>query len=327
VDLIVHARAPTLAAHEHVYSLSNPSHAMAGWGLGLVTIGLYEAWRELLRGAEPVRVRLPVRTTLTWFAASAVIIAGLSAWTIVEPGLADTDCNVPKGDAPTPADGSRLSPAAQEALAGLSTPAGNPPADAAAAGLAHSQHGQAPHSILSSADARLLQTQLDCAEKAATALSSQGQASAAGYVQGSTFVAGVGMHWIDWRAVGLPFDAARPSMLLFAPFRHGEPPQLVGLSYWVGSATTPEGFAGPDDQWHQHTGLCFQDGWLKTQGAFATAARCPGGWVDGRNLWMLHVWVEPGPVNRWGTFAVLNPALCPPRVGTPDILRCNPDTQ
>jgi hypothetical protein len=37
---------------------------------------------------------------------------------------------------------------------------------------------------------------------------------------------------------------------------------------------------------------------------------------------MLRAWVVPGHENAWGPFAVTNPVLCPPAVGTPDILRC-----
>jgi hypothetical protein len=330
VDIVVHARAPSLAAHEHVYSLRNPSHAMAGWGLGLLAIGLFEAWRELLRGEQPRVVRLRTRDAVAWFGASAVVVASLSAWAIADPGFAEAGCNVPEADAPAPAPGHRLSLAAQAALLHLSTPGAAASAAAAAsasAGLSHSEHGPAPQSALSSGDQTALVSELACAQRTAEALSTPEAASAAGYVQASSFVAGVGEHWIDWRAVGKPFDPARPSMLLFGVVRHGQPPELVGLSYWVGSATVPDGFAGSNDQWHQHSGLCFQNGWLASQGPFATKDGCTGAWVDGRDLWMLHVWVAPDLPNRWGTFAVLNPALCPSRVGTPDILRCNPDTR
>jgi hypothetical protein len=194
-------------------------------------------------------------------------------------------------------------------------------------GLEHSGNGPTPTVALSTADQADLDRQLACATEAARALATPEAATSAGYVQASTFVPGVGTHWIDWREVGQPFDPARPSMILMATRRYGQPPELVGLSYWVGSATEPAGFAGGSDVWHQHAGLCFRDGWLATQGPFATEAGCNGSWVDGRNLWMLHVWVAPDTPNRWGMFAVMNPSLCPARAGTPDILRCDPDVQ
>jgi hypothetical protein len=44
--------------------------------------------------------------------------------------------------------------------------------------------------------------------------------------------------------------------------------------------------------------------------------------VPSPRSWMLHAWVVPGWENRWGNFAIHNPALCPKAAGTPDIRRC-----
>ena len=57
------------------------------------------------------------------------------------------------------------------------------------------------------------------------------------------------------------FDPAKPSELLYDGTRPDS--KIVGLSYLVfhpGGA--PEGFAGPNDHWHQHNangGLCLED--------------------------------------------------------------------
>ena len=71
--------------------------------------------------------------------------------------------------------------------------------------------------------------------------------------------AGVGVHWVDWTLIDAPFDPARPAMLLFDE-RAGAT-ELVGFSYWV-RTPTPDGFAGSNDVWHQHTNLCIVNGWV-----------------------------------------------------------------
>ena len=158
-----------------------------------------------------------------------------------------------------------------------------------------------------------LDAELETARRAASALAEEPRLSRAGYHLGSYWSRGVGTHYIDWRLVGAPFDPARPAMLLVdtAP---GHKRRLAGFSYWVGSEGPPEGFDGDSDTWHHHRGLCFLDGVLSREG-IADPADCGGVWVDGQDLWMLHVWVVPGYENPDGVFAPLNPKLCPPRTG------------
>jgi hypothetical protein len=145
------------------------------------------------------------------------------------------------------------------------------------------------------------------------------KALALGYVRASTPSAGVGTHYVLWPQIAKPFDPTRPAMLLFD--EHRQPAVLVGYSYWLQSPTEPEGFAGYNDHWHQHTGLCVVNGWVDREEA-AGPDTCAGTYLAGGDLWMLHAWVVPGYRNRNGRFANTNPALCPPKYGTPDILRC-----
>jgi hypothetical protein len=95
----------------------------------------------------------------------------------------------------------------------------------------------------------------------------------------------------------------------------------VGYSYALQSPTRPEGFAGANDHWHQHRGLCVVDGWVVREQATGPDA-CGGTYIAGGDFWMLHAWVVPGWDNRKGDFAPFNPKLCPPTVGTPDVNRC-----
>ena len=131
--------------------------------------------------------------------------------------------------------------------------------------------------------------------------------------------AGVGVHWVNWTLIDQPFDPARPSMLLFDE-RSGRE-DLVGFSYWLRADTAPDAFAGTNDVWHQHTNLCVVNGWIDREMSESPAA-CVGHYLAGSDLWMVHAWVVPDRPNRWGDFAVLNPTLCPPSTGTPDIARC-----
>ncbi len=161
------------------------------------------------------------------------------------------------------------------------------------------------------------------ASSAAQALSTLEAAEAAGYRQASTDAPGLGAHWVKWSLVDKPFDPVKPSMLLFKERRYGEPPELVGFSYLVASAAEPEGFAGPNDKWHAHHGMCFIDGWLRSEN-LEVRGDCADTWIDGSDLWMLHAWLVPGSTNRRGPFADMNPSLCGTPPNTPDILKCNP---
>jgi hypothetical protein len=78
----------------------------------------------------------------------------------------------------------------------------------------------------------------------------------------------------------------------------------------VRSAGEPAGFAGGNDAWHPHLGLCFVRGPLYLEGVPAALA-CPGTWLNGGDLWMLHACVDqtPGLPNPGGRFAATNPAV------------------
>jgi hypothetical protein len=166
--------------------------------------------------------------------------------------------------------------------------------------------------------------QWSAATTAAVSLATPALAATAGYVQSSPQAPGVGTHWIDWSAIDAPFDPARPSMLLFDE-RPGRTARLAGFSYWTRSTPgPPDGYAGPNDTWHQHVGLCFVDGWLFRE-SMASRDDCGGDWLNGTDLWMLHAWVVPGLPNPDGRFAGRHRALCPgdnERIA--DALTCDP---
>ncbi len=150
-------------------------------------------------------------------------------------------------------------------------------------------------------------------------LDSIDEIEALGYVRSSAPIAGIGSHWVRWPQLAEPFDPAQPSMVLFDESR--EPARLVGYSYWVQSPTEPEGFAGSNDHWHQHQGLCIVNGWADRERSTGPDA-CAGTYLAGGDLWMLHAWPVDGYENTDGRFATFNPKLCPSIFGTPDVARC-----
>jgi hypothetical protein len=180
--------------------------------------------------------------------------------------------------------------------------------------------GPAPEVPLRGATASRFDGELAAARAAIADLDTTAEAAAAGYVLSSTPAPGVGVHWVNWEQIAKPFDPARPAMLLFSRIR-GED-RLVGFSYWVQSDIEPSGFAGINDHWHTHSGLCVVNGWVERENV-AAPALCPGDLLDGGDLWMLHAWLVPDFPNRWGLFAQTNPRLCPTRAA--DLASCAPD--
>ena len=173
---------------------------------------------------------------------------------------------------------------------------------------------------LSPAESAELVRQWQIAAAAALSLGTPEQAAAAGYAKAGGFEPGIGIHWVNWSLVGKPFEPGLPSMLLFDGLPNREV-RLVGFSYWVGGDEEPSGFAGPNDHWHRHSGLCFnKEGQLVDQNVRGT--KCEGYWLNAEHLWMLHAWVVPGLANIWGRFAPTSPYLCPPRGTAPDIASC-----
>ena len=88
--------------------------------------------------------------------------------------------------------------------------------------------------------------------------------------------------------------------------------RIVGLSYYVVSGSNPpEGFAGPNDTWHQHIGLCLKYGVVIGPERWSTARceRAGGVKADGSAAWMVHAWVVPGWESAWGTFSGEHPEL------------------
>ena len=243
-----------------------------------------------------------------WGALAALGVAAASLW-LMRPAL---------GAAPEfkvlPSEGSSLEvalgrpplPAAQEAA--LRALALRDPGTAARPYPSDMEHkGPMRELALSAEEEQALAQELAAARAAAAGLDTPAKARAAGYIQSSEGIPGIGAHWVNWTLIDKPFDPARPSMLLFATLGGRE--RLVGYSYFMQSDTEPEGFAGKGDEWHLHGSLCIVNGWHASEGK--PKEDCPGTWLYASTLWMSHAWVVPEFESPWGVFSTYNPTVCP----------------
>lgn len=177
----------------------------------------------------------------------------------------------------------------------------------------HDHRGPLLQQPLSRADRELLEVQQAQARTVIDKYPTVASAEAAGYRKSTPYVPCIGAHYTN---VGLvaKFDPAAPSELLY----DGTTPdaKIVGLSYLVvhpGGA--PEGFAGPNDVWHQHNsngGLCLNATGVVVGNEKTTPAECEqrGGHKVGLDgIWMVHDWVAPGWECSWGVFAGECPEL------------------
>ena len=147
-----------------------------------------------------------------------------------------------------------------------------------------------------------LDHQLDAARAFTTLVPTAAAAQRLGYTLTTPVEDGSGSHWMKSTLVTCTFDPAKPSQLLYDG--NDADSHLIALSYFVVSQSEPPaGFAGEEDQWHQHLGLCIVDE------AMAPAAACQSGHgtlYDGSDLWMLHAWVVPEWSNPQGIFHTTN---------------------
>jgi hypothetical protein len=235
----------------------------------------------------------------------------------VGPSTTAAPTRAPRTGPLTPDDPTRIDEAARAAIGALgATGAAEPTSDHA---HGHGIFDRVIEVPLFTGDAGTFADQWRQAQDAAADFDSLDELRALGFVRASAPGPGVGTHWVQWEWVAEPFDPARPSMVLVD--ERSTPARLVAFVYWVQWPVEPIGFAGANDRWHQHTGLCIVNGWVDREEA-GGPDRCAGTYLAGGDLWMLHAWVVPGFENRLGRFANVHPALCPTAAGTPDIARC-----
>jgi hypothetical protein len=172
------------------------------------------------------------------------------------------------------------------------------------------QHGTAtPEQPLDRDTRAQLGLQLTSARAAAMSFPTVADAERAGYVKVTGYLPLIGAHYVNWGLMDGTFDIDHPEMLLY----EGTSPdsRIVGLSYYVFSQGEPTGFAGPNDHWHQHIGLCLRDG-VVVGGTQLTADECAargGAKAEASDGWMVHAWVVPGWESPQGVFSPEHPGL------------------
>jgi len=186
-----------------------------------------------------------------------------------------------------------------------------PPVSEGQAAGGHGHRGPSLQSAIEDPKTRaLLGQQLATARTAAMQYPTVASAEAAGYRKVTGYLPCIGAHYIKIPLIDATFDPAQPEMLLYDSAK--EDGRIVGLSYYVVSGfNPPEGFAGPNDTWHQHIGLCLKYGVVIGPERWSTARceRAGGVKADGSAAWMVHAWVVPGWESAWGTFSGEHPEL------------------
>jgi hypothetical protein len=284
LDAWLHANNPALAAHEGVFTLANPAHALIVGGLALgtlgVSLGLARAVSDLGRAANRrlalARAVAPV--------ALLVGLSGLSAYSAWQTSAVEA-----------------------RAIAEGSHSHGGP-ADGLGLGVKDAgRHDHGPEVKVTMADLAKLQTQLEAARAATEKYKDVEVAKRDGYIQVTNYIPSLGAHFINPRYVfgssrndpsrstgngGKEFDPTRPEVLLYEPDGNGGW-SLVGVSYLAvkqkGNETPPEGFAGGIDTWHYHSDLCF----VGKDVTVAKADDCKrkNGLYQPETPWMMHAWL------------------------------------
>jgi hypothetical protein len=176
-------------------------------------------------------------------------------------------------------------------------------------------HGVGTYVPLDAATQRSFTTEMQSAREATIKYPTVADAKKAGLRAVGRYSAGSGAHYMVANPLGrLAFNPSDPLMWLFAGNDDTSP--VVGLMYFSIAPVAPEGFTGPNDHWHQHTGLCLTYG---PEGVGlplpidqdATREQCAE--VHGQFMastgFMIHVWSAPGWESPKGVFSHDNELL------------------
>jgi hypothetical protein len=289
LDAYLHARDPNLAAKEGLFTLSNPGHLLLILGLGLVIIGA----GILLLVPVVTRQGRRHRPAVAVLAAAAVLsVSGGTAWAAsTTMGVAHTHAH-----------------AAATTASGVTSPT--------LPGAAPQTHAHGNGQVLADvpmdrATRDQLAAQLVEARQFTDSHRTIDMALVDGYSIITDYLPLIGAHLMKFSLVDGKFDIQHPEMLLYDGT--GDGAKIVGLSYYVLGKPEPVGFAGANDHWHQHIGLCISTKQIKVIGAEGlTAAQCRargGVKSSGLDAWMVHAWVVPGWESLQGVFSAENTAL------------------
>ena len=191
-------------------------------------------------------------------------------------------------------------------------------------GEEHGPHrAQVPIEELAPRTRRELQRQLALTLVPVMAYPTVADAEAAGYHRTGSFNPGLGVHYTggmsDMDGALSDEEITHPSTITYDGTDPDSP--IVGFMYnstTYGADREPAGFAGPNDQWHSHSGICIKfrdDGEMDVLGADdgvddQEECEARGAQFLGEiQTSLLHVWTVPAYTNPLGVFAHANPAL------------------
>ncbi len=277
IDVWLHVNDPTLAAREALLTFDNIGHVLLIGGIALVLagIGLMFAGPRLAQARPPIRVGVPL--------VLALVLGGA--------GVAAANSSLARGHE----HGGEASEATDEHTADHGHGSGTEPAYVA----------------VDRATRDRVAKELTQARDVADAFPTVAEAEEAGYRAVTTYLPLIGAHYMKFTTVDGTFDIAQPEMLLYDGTKQSS--RIVGLSYYVQADDAPQGFAGPNDHWHRHIGLC-----IDTDNPFVigdeqtTEAECRrrgGVKADGADGWMVHAWIVPGWESPAGVFSAENAQL------------------
>lgn len=167
--------------------------------------------------------------------------------------------------------------------------------------------------LTDSAECAALADDIDKARAVALAHPKAQDATDAGWRMVTPYVPGIAAHYMRFDYVDGEFNVEEPEMLLYDG--NGPDANVIGLSYYIrhdGDEEPPYGFAGRNDRYHRHVGLCIGAGAMVIGDTTTSKEECKamgGRKADGGNGWMSHAWVVPGCESPWGVFSAANPVL------------------
>ena len=275
VDVWMHVDDPTLAAREALLTFDNVGHVLLIAGIALVLIGIAVAVAapRLVRTAPPIRFGVPIALALALGASSVV--------------------------------------AANSSLARGHEHGSSPGVQAAGTDHGHGDGAEPPPVAMDDATRDEVARQLRDARDVAARYPTVKEAETAGYRAVTPYLPLIGAHYMKFLVVDGTFDIEHPEMLLYDGT--AKTSRIVGLSYYVRSNDAPKGFAGPNDHWHRHIGLCVDaDNPFVIGDEQTTEEECRrrgGVKAEGADGWMVHAWVVPGWESTEGVFSAENPQL------------------